>query len=63
MITNKQILNWVVCNDPDIIKRIKALKKEREKICKDNPTLANKIVALREFDNREFPLSNNLVTV
>jgi hypothetical protein len=54
MITNKQILNFSVCNDPDIMKQIKVIKKKREKICKANPKLADKIIALREFDNREF---------
>jgi len=59
MITNKQVLNWSVCNDSDIIARIKILKKERAKICKDNPKLADKIIALREFENREFPIHSS----
>jgi hypothetical protein len=56
MLTNKQVLNWSVCSDLDIVRRIKTLKKERAKICKDNPKLADKIIALREFENREFPI-------
>ena len=56
MLTNKQVLNWSVCNDLDLIARIKKLKKERAKIFKNNSKLADKIIALREFENREFPI-------
>lgn len=63
MITNKQVLNWVVCNDPDIIARIKKLKAERANISKNNPRLADKVAALKKFDNREFNLDSEMVTL
>lgn len=63
MLTNKQVLNWVICSDPEISARIKKLKKQRKNICVKVRNLAEKIKLLREFDDTEFKINQDVYDV
>jgi len=53
LMTNRQVLQFYISNDPEFIKAVKKLVKERDKLRSVRP-LERKIMVITEFYNREF---------